>query len=232
MVPPHFAVLHASHGFRRNGSGGGLLSSGCMRMCHSDQTGIIAQIGRQYLSDPKFPHMDILSHGLWGGIALGRSSRKSFWTAVLFGMAPDLFSFGPLFAGGLWLHGLEFLRGLGHPPDASLIPAYVYQLYNLTHSLLVFGLVFGVVWLLRGKPLLEMGAWGLHLGMDILTHNDAFFPTPFLWPLSDAHFDGLPWGDLRIFVPNVVLLALLYAWFFVRRRKAGRADAKPGAGRG
>lgn len=172
--------------------------------------------------------MDILSHGLWGSIALGRRGRRSFWIAFLFGVAPDLFSFGVLFAGGLFWHGLEFLRGLGQPPDASLIPAYVYQLYNLTHSLLVFGLVFGVVWLLRGKPLLEMGAWGLHLGMDIFTHSDAFFPTPFLWPLSDAHFDGRPWGDLRIFAPNVLLLAVLYAWFFFRRKRANHAEAKPG----
>ena len=172
--------------------------------------------------------MDVFSHGLWGGIALGRPSRKSYWMAFGFGVAPDLLSFGLVFAGGLWLHGFEFLRGIGRPPDASLIPAYVYHLYNVTHSLVVFGLVFGAVWLLRGRPLLKMGAWGLHLGMDIFTHSNAFFPTPFLWPLSDARFDGLPWTDLRIFVPNVLLLALLYAWFFWKRRKKTRADTVSG----
>lgn len=176
--------------------------------------------------------MDILSHGLWGGIALGRSSRKRYWLAFLFGVAPDLLSFGPVFASGLWLNGLEFFRGIGHPPAASLIPDYVHHLYSLTHSLLVFGTVFGIVWLLRGKPMLEMGAWGLHLGMDIFTHSNAFFPTPYLWPLSDAHFDGLPWTDPRIFVPNVLLLALLYAWFFFKRKKANRADALPGSKKG
>jgi hypothetical protein len=164
--------------------------------------------------------MDILSHGLWGGITLGRSSRKSFWTAFLFGMAPDFFSFGLFFASGVLLHCMEFFRGMGHPPDAALIPAYVYTLYNLTHSLLVFAAVFGLVWLLRGRPLPEMGAWGLHLAMDIFTHSEAFFPTPFLWPVSNTHFDGLPWADPLIYVPNVLLLAVLYAWFFLRRRKA------------
>ena len=175
--------------------------------------------------------MDILSHGLWGGIALGRSGRKSYWLAFLIGVAPDLFSFGPVFASGLWLHGLEFFRGIGHPPEASQIPAYVHHLYNLTHSLLVFGLVFAAVWLLRGKPLPEMGAWGLHLGMDIFTHSDAFFPTPFLWPLSGATYDGLPWTDQRIFVPNVLLLALLYAWFFFKRKRTNHAEAKHGSER-
>ena len=164
--------------------------------------------------------MDILSHGLWGGIALGRSNRRSFWTAFGFGIAPDLFSFGLVFASGLLLHGFEFFRGMGHPPDAAQIPAYVHHLYNVTHSLVVFAAVFGLVWLLRGKPLLEMGAWGLHLVMDIFTHSDAFFPTPFLWPVSNAHFDGLPWVNPLIYIPNVLLLAVLYAWFFLKRKKA------------
>ena len=164
--------------------------------------------------------MDILSHGLWGGIALGRSNRRSFWTAFGFGIAPDLFSFGLVFASGLLLHGFEFFRGMGHPPDAAQIPAYVHHLYNVTHSLVVFAAVFGLVWLLRGKPLLEMGAWGLHLVMDIFTHSDAFFPTPFLWPVSNAHFDGLPWVNPLIYIPNVLLLAVLYAWFFLKRKRA------------
>jgi hypothetical protein len=165
--------------------------------------------------------MDIVSHGLWGAIALGRRSRGSFWTAFLFGIAPDLFSFGLLFANGLLLHGLDFLQNLGRRPDPGLIPAYVYHLYNATHSLVVFAAVFALVWLARRKPLLEMGAWGLHVAMDIFTHSDAFFPTPFLWPISDARFDGMPWNQPLIYVPNLLLLALLYAWFFYKKRKPG-----------
>jgi membrane-bound metal-dependent hydrolase YbcI (DUF457 family) len=165
--------------------------------------------------------MDIVSHGLWGAIALGRANRKSFWAALLFGIAPDLFSFGPLFTNGLLLHGLEFLNGLGRPPDASLIPAYVHGLYNATHSLLVFAAAFMLVWLLRGKPLLAMAAWGLHIAMDIFTHAKDFFPTPFLWPLSDARIDGVPWSEAMVFLPNVLLLALLYAWLFFTRKRRG-----------
>lgn len=163
--------------------------------------------------------MDIVSHGLWGGLALGRASRRSFWTAFGFGTLPDLFSFGLVFANGLRVHGLDFFNGLGHPPDPTLIPAYVYSLYNATHSLVVFAFVFGLVWLGRGKPLMELGAWGLHIAVDIFTHSEAFFPTPFLWPLSDLRVDGVPWSDPRIFFSNVLLLAALYAWFFLRRKK-------------
>jgi hypothetical protein len=165
--------------------------------------------------------MDIVSHGLWGAIAFGRASRRSFWTALAFGMAPDFFSFGLVFANGVLLHGLEFLHGLGHPPDPSLIPAYAHSLYNATHSLVVFAAVFMLVWIARRKPLMEMGAWGLHITLDIFTHNEAFFPTPFLWPISDAHVNGVPWGNPIIYIPNVLLLAVLYAWFFFKRKKSG-----------
>lgn len=163
--------------------------------------------------------MDFLSHGLWGGIALGRTSRRSFWLAFGFGMAPDLCSFGLVFADGLLTHGLDFFNGLGHPPDAAQIPAYVHQLYNATHSLLVFALVFALVWWLRKRPLMELGAWGLHIVVDIFTHSTKFFPTPFLWPLSDAHVDGVPWSEPGIFFTNIGLLVGVYAWFFIRRRK-------------
>lgn len=164
--------------------------------------------------------MDFLSHGLWGGIALGCASRRSFWLAFGFGMAPDLCSFGLVFADGLLTHGLDFFHGLGHPPTAAQIPGYVHQLYNATHSLVVFAGVFALVWVLRRRPLWELGAWGLHILLDIFTHSADFFPTPFLWPLADVRVDGVPWSEPRIFFGNVLLLAALYARFYLRRRKS------------
>ena len=168
--------------------------------------------------------MDFISHGLWGGIALGRASRRSFSLAFVFGMAPDLCSFGVVFADGLLTHGLDFFNGLGHPPDPRLIPAYVQDLYNATHSLVVFAAVFALVWAVRGKPFMALGAWGLHIALDIFTHSRDFFPTPFLWPLSETRIDGVPWSDPRVFLPNVLLLAALYAWLFLKRRKAAAAQ--------
>ncbi len=157
--------------------------------------------------------MDILSHGLWGGITVGRKNRKSFWTAFAFGVAPDAIAFGPMFADGLATHGLDFLENLGKRPDPSLFPAYVHSLYNVTHSLLVFAAAFAIIWFARRKPLMEMWAWALHVFMDIFTHSSAFFPTPFLWPVSDFHIDGIPWSRPIIFFPNVATLAVLYLWF-------------------
>jgi hypothetical protein len=57
--------------------------------------------------------------------------------------------------------------------------------------------------------------------MDIVSHAKDFFPTPFLWPLSDARIDGVPWSEAMAFLPNVLLLALLYAWLFFTRKRRG-----------
>ncbi len=162
--------------------------------------------------------MDVFSHGLWGGIAFGRNSRKSFWTAVAIGVAPDVLAFGPFMVTRLLTQGTGFFSRLGHKPELATIPEYVYAAYHVTHSLVVFSLAFALVWAIRGKPMKEMLAWGLHVCMDIPTHNNGFFPTPFLWPISDFHVQGIPWSRPYIFFPDWGLLIVLYAWFYYRRR--------------
>ncbi len=163
--------------------------------------------------------MDIISHGLYGGVAFGRKSKISYWKAFFFGIMPDLFSFGILFALSILsiASGPDFSAG---PPDPASIPQYVHSLYNVTHSLVIAGIVIGIVWFVRKKPLVEMFAWPLHMLVDIPTHSSSFFPTPFLWPVSDFHVDGISWGTPYIFIPNVILLIALYTWFYFSKRKA------------
>lgn len=163
--------------------------------------------------------MDIISHGLWGAVAFGRRNRLSFWIAFFFGIAPDLLSFG-FYTAGTWVGVFDHPDwSSGQHPDPSAIPIFVHSLYNVTHSLVVFAAVFGLVWLIRKKPFWLMSAWGLHILFDIPTHSDGFFPTPFLWPLSDFRVDGIPWSHPIIFFPNVALLIGLYLWFFVIRKR-------------
>lgn len=162
--------------------------------------------------------MDILSHGLWGGAAFGRSVKKNFWLAFFIGISPDLFSFG-IFSAMNFLglvSGPDWSNG---PPDASTIPQYVHSLYNITHSLIVFVAVFLLVWVIRKKPLYEMLAWPLHILMDIPTHSTRFFPTPFLWPVAEYKIDGVPWSHPWIFFPNWILLILIYSYFFFKKRR-------------
>ena len=58
--------------------------------------------------------MDIISHGLWGSITFGRKNKKSFWTAFLFGLAPDFLAFAPLFI-------LIFLGIVDRPPISPFV---------------------------------------------------------------------------------------------------------------
>ena len=145
---------------------------------------------------------------------MGRRNSRNFWWAFGIGVAPDIFSFG-IFS-GMAVLGLASNPGWSAgPPPASLIPPYVHLLYNITHSLIIFALVFFVVWFLRQKPFLPLLAWGIHILMDIPTHSTEFFPTPFLWPFfNNIRFDGIPWSNPVIFIPNVVLLVVLYIYFF------------------
>jgi hypothetical protein len=166
--------------------------------------------------------MDVLSHGLWGSIAFGRKNRKSFWLAFFIGIAPDVFSFGILFFSLLFFGaGPRFNSG---PPDASLVPGYIDSLYNITHSLVIFAVVFFIFWAILKRPVLELLAWGIHILFDIFTHSFQFFPTPFLWPISDYKLDAISWGTPWIFIPNVALLLILYIWFFISKRNNNKSS--------
>jgi hypothetical protein len=159
--------------------------------------------------------MDTLSHGLWGGIAFGRKAKRDFWLAISFGLAPDFLSFGVFLVSSIIVGGFTFDHQ--GPPDLATVPSYVFTLYDITHSLIVSAVVFLAVWFVRKKPLIPMLAWPLHILIDIPTHGIEFFPTPFLWPLSDYRFDGISWGHPYIFFTNIALLALAYAWFLFKK---------------
>ncbi len=158
--------------------------------------------------------MDVVSHGLWGGASFGRKSKKYFWVAFLVGILPDVIPFT-----------LEFLRFIFEYDSAKtftpeIFPPYVFILYSLTHSLIIFSSIFLVVWFLAKKPYLPLLAWGLHVLMDIPTHSDKFFPTPFLWPISDFTFNGTSWGTPLIFFGNWGALILIYLAIWLYRKKS------------
>ncbi len=162
--------------------------------------------------------MDIISHGLWGSIAFGRKNKKSFWTAFLIGIAPDIISFSPFFI-GVFLGIYPSPNFHAGPPPTAVIPYYINYFYNATHSLIIFSLVFLIVYLIFKKPFLPLLAWALHIFTDIFTHSYDFFPTPFLWPISNYKFNGTNWGEPIIFIPNLLLLSIFYGYFYLTKRQ-------------
>ena len=158
-----------------------------------------------------------------GALVFGRKGRTSFWLAFGIGLAPDLFSFGILWIAATL--GLSPKPDFSHgTPPASTIPPYVHHLYDVTHSFVVSLAMFAILWLVMKRPVWELGAWGLHVLVHIPTHSFAFFPTPFLWPLSDWKFDGWQWNQSTILIPNFTVLLLLYGWFLLQQ---GRPVFKP-----
>lgn len=138
----------------------------------------------------------------------------------MFGVLPDLISFVPQFV--YMVLSPEASHFKGGPPDTASILPLTYSLYNISHSLVIFSIIFGLVWFVRQKPLVPLLAWGLHIVCDIPTHSLEFFPTPFLWPLADVKVNGFSWGQAWFMGLNYSLLILVYGavWLSRKRRQS------------
>ena len=164
-----------------------------------------------------FINMDVLAHGLWGGVAFGRKTRWQWRGAAWLGMAPDLLAFGPF-----------FLSQLGST-DWTAFPPYVHQGYNVTHSFVVWGALTAAIWFFRGRFPWILGAWALHILCDIPLHELSFFPTPFLWPFATPMINGVRWSQPVIMIPNYFALFVAYALMIGARYRRQRSDKTIGA---
>jgi hypothetical protein len=173
--------------------------------------------------------MDIVAHGLWGGSLFWSRGRKLFLAAVLLGMAPDLLSFGVFhMMRPDWIIS-RFVGEISGPPALSILPAYVFYAYNVTHSLIVWTGVFFLLWRLFKRPPWILGAWALHILCDIPTHGTDYFPTPFLWPLATPFVDGATWATPEFMVGNYLCLIAVYGGIvFCQRRRMGLSKVKKG----
>ncbi len=172
--------------------------------------------------------MDVVAHTLWAAAAAKVVKQKtkkikSIGWAAFFGVAPDLFAFGPFFLIQLLASGWGFLSALGEPSSEAGIPQYVKELYHISHSLIIFAVVFILIWFIRKTPYWELSAWALHILIDIPTHTSRFFPTPFLWPINNFKVSGISWANPWFMIINYGLLVLAYLYLFWWRRRRANA---------
>src|SRR5258708_482274 len=124
--------------------------------------------------------MDILAHSLWtsavakGANKVGEKKNKKFhlsvgWSAF-WGIFPDLFAFSIPFA-------LRFYQVLiGNATFSNFAPrpslsgedsqggfALAHHLYNYSHSLVIWAVVFLLVWAFYKRPRYELLGWALHI---------------------------------------------------------------------
>jgi len=189
--------------------------------------------------------MDILAHGLWAAAAAKAADHRQEkkgkpalslkpLLAAWWGIFPDLLAFTPFFVWFFWQFlfgdpaGIQMPRfALMEPtsPDTIFIQRLTHFLYSFSHSLLVFLAVAFAIWLWRrmrkgvGRLPWEMGGWLLHVLIDIPTHTYTFFPTPFLWPVSEFKLGGVAWGEPWFMVLNYGLLLAAFVFLRLKRRK-------------
>lgn len=175
--------------------------------------------------------MDIFAHGLWAGAAykaVNKKTEKPFniKMAAFWGIFPDLFAFTIPF---VWLFGNLIFGSMGFsdiprpdsveptPQDTLPIFRLTSMLYSVSHSAIIFLIVFGIAYLVFRRPIWELGGWLIHILLDIPTHSYQFYPTPFLWPLSGWTFSGFSWGTPWFLILNYSAIILVY--WLLRRKK-------------
>lgn len=149
--------------------------------------------------------MDIVAHGLWSYAALHKTPQAK--AAIVVGMLPDLIPFVPLLISRLVKGTFRFSAPPHNPGD---IPRLAYQVYDLTHSFITVIIVFALIYFLTRKFYLFLLAWPLHILLDIPTHTSSFFPTHFLYPLTDFHVNGIGWGRPWFMLLNYSILLVVY----------------------
>ncbi len=177
--------------------------------------------------------MDILSHGLWASGALKGAQEKTkkkfnLKAAFFFGTFPDLFAFTIPFIFLIWnlVSGDVNFTNLRHPhstegtnANSAFLSNLTFSLYNYSHSLIIFLIIFFAARFVFKKFHYELLGWGLHIFMDIPTHTLEFYPTPFLWPLSDYRFDGISWGTPQFLIINYTILIIIFAFLYYKKNK-------------
>ncbi|MBI2672911.1 hypothetical protein HYX19_01505 [Candidatus Woesearchaeota archaeon] len=153
--------------------------------------------------------MDILAHGLWTYAIFHKT--KSPKLAVLFGVLPDLISFTPFFITRILSNQFK------GRPNLAEIPNFVTSSYNFTHSLVIAIVAIILITLIMRRFYTFLLGWPLHILIDIPTHEATFFPTPFLYPISDLHISSVSWGRPEMLAMNYFALLLVYA-FLVKNR--------------
>lgn len=168
--------------------------------------------------------MDILAHMLWANYGARAGNKKlrekkkreiSLPAVTFWGVFPDLFAFGIPTA-------LMVLTAIGTGslphgrPNMFGLPATLYQ---YSHSLVIWAFVFILVWIITKRPHLALLGWALHILIDIPSHAASFYPTPFLFPLSNYKFlHGVSWGNTWYMIINYSLLLIVSIYFFTKKR--------------
>jgi len=145
--------------------------------------------------------MDFFAHGFWSYIFFFASPQR--WLAVLFGVMPDLLSFFP----HIFIDHRFGGTGTYH------------LLYQYTHSLVFFVVIFiGIMLVMRSMPWFA-GAWGLHIIFDMFTHPAQYYATPYLFPFSSPIVPAIDYRTLAFTVVNYIIIIGIVIFLYFYQKK-------------
>lgn len=167
--------------------------------------------------------MDVFAHTLWtnaaarkmNALAIQKKSpaRVHVGWAAFWGVFPDLFAFSIPFALVMYqlvFKGLDWSNIADHHGLAGGFDISS-TLYQYSHSLVIWGMVFILVWIWNKRPRYELLGWAFHILIDIPSHSIGFYPTPFLFPLSDYRYPyGISWSNQWYMIVNYTALMLIW----------------------
>lgn len=176
--------------------------------------------------------MDILSHGLWAGLALAalktraQPTRGIVSATIALAVLPDLLqllpvAFDALFRGQGWALLWQYATALPgqepllSPPKASL----AHHLHCVAHSALVAGVLTAAIGFWTGRFWWPLLGWWMHILIDVFTHSAEFFPSPVFYPLTYWGFDGIAWNTPWFMVLNYAALTVCAVWLWRRRSR-------------
>ncbi|MDZ4723042.1 MAG: hypothetical protein SGI97_03935 [candidate division Zixibacteria bacterium] len=162
--------------------------------------------------------MDIFAHALWTNLACQKAEDSTRYWAIAYSVAADMAAFAPALIHSFAKKKISQWKKVDPSSFEELnrsIPWWVYLLYDITHSIPLWSLAFGLAWALLGEMPWQAFGWLGHILVDIPTHSKRFFPTPFLWPISRFTVDGISWGVPWFMRLNYGLLAISYLILWV-----------------
>jgi hypothetical protein len=154
--------------------------------------------------------MDTLSHALWGRGLFGYRGLPKW--ALFWGAVPDLISFGIYLPQRIWKYGWQWRAPMDPLPD------WLYITYDFSHSFVTAFIAIAIARHFSKSMAFAMLAWPFHIVLDFPFHTIAFFPTKFLWPLSDFVIDGIAWSRPEVWFPNLAGILILFIYRYRNSR--------------
>lgn len=151
--------------------------------------------------------MDTLSHALWGRGLFGYRGYPRW--ALFWGAMPDLVSFGLYLPLRIMRTGWQW-----GPPPLETLPGWIFINYDISHSFITAFAVIAVTARFKPAFAFAMLGWPFHIVLDFPFHTLSFFPTKFLWPISDFVIDGIAWSRPEVWFPNIAGIIILFVYRF------------------